>query len=133
MRYFIYTYPSRYYRQNIYDTEILNDISFEEACEEARSLGYEVIQNYMRPEEEIYSREEYLDDIGADEWDDDYEEGYYESLDYVILDEIDYEVYEIKEDTSEDIIRDYNMNRIDPKDFIRDYCYSASETVARSI
>ena len=133
MRYFIYTYPSRYYRQDIYDTEIVNDISYEEACDRAISLGYETIENYMRPEEEIYSREEYLNDIGADEWDDDYEEGYYESLDYVILDEIEYEVYEIKEDTSEDIIRDYNMNRIDPKDFIRDYCYSATETVARSI
>lgn len=133
MRYFIYTYPSRYYRQDIYDTEIVNDISYEEACDRAISLGYETIENYMRPEEEIYSREEYLNDIGADEWDDDYEESYYESLDYVILDEIEYEVYEIKEDTSEDIIRDYNMNRIDPKDFIRDYCYSATETVARSI
>ena len=134
MRYFIYACPSRYRNdENMHDFEIVENFSFEEACDRAISLGYETVENYMRPEEEIYTRDDYLTDIGADEWNDDYEEGYYESLDYAILDEIDPEVYEIKEDTSSDIIRDLEMNRLGFKDFIRNYCYSASETVARSI
>ena len=134
MRYFIYACPSCYHNdKNMHDFEIVENYSYEEACDRAISLGYETIENYMRPEEEIYTREDYVADIGVDEWDDDYEEGYYESLDYAILDEIDYEVYEIKEETSSDIIRDFEMNRLDFKDFIRDYCYSASETIARSI
>ena len=75
MRYFIYACPSRYRNdENMHDFEIVENFSYEEALDRAISLGYETIENYMRPEEEIYTREDYVADIGADEWDDDYEE-----------------------------------------------------------
>lgn len=122
-RYFIYAYPDMYDGlHGMWDFEITEDVSYEGACEDGKELALQVIETYMRPEEELYTREDFIEESYYDEWDDSYEDEYYEALDEIIFDEAAFEVWHIRDDVPDDIIRQWEKHPDDPKEFIKEYC-----------
>lgn len=123
-RWFVYAYPAMYGGlHGMWDYEIVDNVSYEGACEDGYEIALQVIESYMRPEDQIYSRDEFLQDYYYDEWKDEYEDEYYNALDEAISEEAAYEVWHIRDDISDEVINKWEKNNIgDPKDFIKQYC-----------
>lgn len=122
-QYFIYAYEARYGGYyGIYSYELIYCVDEDEANDIGRDLSRDVIESYINPEDEYYSREDYVEMSGLDSWDDSYEQDYYEALDEEIESYIEYEVYLMKQPMSDEDFSQWEEEDGDPRDFIRQYC-----------
>ena len=123
MLYFIYATENLYNGlHGVYDYTACDCDSFREACDYGREMGYELINSYTLPEDEYYTRDDFLQEKGYEEWEDEYEDEYYEILNEVIDDYLSYEVYPFKEGVT---LKDYNewlQKNMPPSDFINNFC-----------
>ena len=118
-KWFVYAYPASYGGlHGMYDWEIMDARSKEEAEHEGFALASEVIENYH-----IFDTDEYINDfrneydIPEDQdinWDD-----FYEYMEPLIAEECSYEVYPLKPDVS---IEEVYHDNLEPTDLIRKYC-----------
>lgn len=100
-RYFILAYENLYQGlHGMYDWTIYES-SFKEACEIGQEMSREVIESYECIYDELTE--------GLDE----------EDIEDEIFNDISYEIYDLKEDVSEEEI--YSLNW-DPRDIIDEYC-----------
>lgn len=122
MRYFIVGYPKMYNMQyGIYDYKIAEG-TYGEMRRIGAQLSREVINDFCHPSEEWYTIENYLEDIGADFWNEEYEEAYNTTLNSIIENEVAYRIWEVKSETSNEAIRLWANNNDDINEFVERYC-----------
>lgn len=122
MRYFIVGYPRMYNMQyGIYDY-LITDVTFGEARKIGRQLSREVIEEFCHPEEEWYSRNDYVEEKGIEKWGDEYLDDYREKLQAIIEEEIAYKIWEVKPDTTEQAIRLWSNSDDNVEEFVQRYC-----------
>ena len=129
MLYFIYATEGKYEGlHGIYDYGCYNCNSYEDACTLGAELSHDVIDSYIRPEDDYYTPEDYCEDNGYDEWRDEYESDYYEALDEIINEDyLSYELYPLKEGVTLDDYLEWTKENMPPRDFIERYCRQLTE------
>ena len=123
MRYFIYAYPEMYGGlHGMYNYDLTDDTTYEAACDWGQELAMETVESFLRAEE-IYSKEDFMNDYyDNEEYDDRYEEAYWDALDEVMQEAGDYEIWPLKDGVTEDDYNKWQKENMEPQDFIERYC-----------
>ena len=133
MYYFIYAYPASYgglYGMYLYD--LVNCNCYEDAVTIAAEMARDVIWDY-RPDERFYTREDYCQEMGYDDWDDEYEDDYQCALDERVEEEVEFEIYELRDGVEEEDYSVWTEENEEPSDFIEKYCKTLTETTLNAI
>lgn len=118
-RYFIYAYPHSYGGlHGMYDYAVVNDYSYEAACEYGHELSLDVMDRYGLLDE-MYSESDYREEYEVPEDRDIDWDIFYEIQNELAAEEADYEIYLVRPEVSDQTI--YSSNDA-PKDIIRKYC-----------
>lgn len=119
MRYFVYAYPQSYGGlHGMYDYAIIENCSYEAACNYGYELSLEVMDSYGLLDE-MYSESDYREEYEVPEdreidWD-----NLYEIQNELAAEEASYEVYLVRPEVDDETI--YSSNE-DPRDIVRKYC-----------
>lgn len=124
MYYFILAYTESYGTlHGMYDYELAECDTYEEACEWALDLAREVVDSYLHVDD-IYSEEDYMSDNDIDEWDECYRDDYWDVFNEAREAECAFEIYQLKDEYNEDTFRAWERENMPPRDFIERYCKS---------
>ena len=133
MEYFIYAYPASYGgNHGMYNYDLIDCYNYEEAMSIATEMARDVIWNY-RPDELLYTRDDYCQEMGYDEWINEYKEDYQSVLDEYVEEEIDFSIYELQDGITIEDYKEWVIGNMPPEDFIENFCKTATETVLNNI
>jgi hypothetical protein len=122
MYYFIIAHTESYGTlHGMYDYELDEYDTYEEACERGLDLAREVVDRYLHVDD-IYSEEDYMSDNGIDEWDECYRDNYWDVFNEAREAECAFEIYQLKDGYNEDTFRVWEKENMPPDDFINRYC-----------
>ena len=122
MRYFIVGYPKMFeMKYGIYDYKI-EDTTYEEAQKIGAQLSHEVIEEFCHPKEEWYSHEDYIKENNLEKWNNEYSENYEAIVDSIINEQIEYKIWQVKEETSQEAIHLWANSNDDVNEFVQRYC-----------